>query len=191
MPRAWQTYARLCHPRVRSLALQPSSRAPLTGQGAIMSKAEQIASASLRRLLAPLSAGDSIPDSEDFRKLQGALEYLLPAALAESYPWWRYESIDRFHFSVARKQGREEGEFVGLCLLISDQSWTPLHLYLRAAAVGDALDRLDLRIGEEGPGNGGMTRTPFASNRRNKLLHSLERRLGEISWAYAITRDQA
>ena len=152
------------------------------------SRAEEIASRCLRAVLTPLSPGSSIEDSDEFRTFQSAMEYVIPSALQEKYPWWRYESLDAFRFAVARKLGPEEAELIGLCLLISDQTWTPLHLRLRVSALSDSIEWLDCRLGEPGEGNGGMVRTPYKSTGETKLLSSVAQRLGSISWTYTITR---
>jgi hypothetical protein len=153
------------------------------------SKAEKIASRCLRAILAPISAGAAIEDSDDFSDFQSAMEYFIPSILEEEYPWWRWESLDAFSFAEARKTGAEEAEFIGLCLLITDQTWTPFHLRLRIASLGDNIEWLVCRLGESGTGNGGMIRTPYGSSRETtRLLNSVVDRLEFIAWAYTITR---
>ena len=142
---------------------------------------------SLRAALAPLAVGSFIEPSEDRRSFESALEFLIPARLQDEYRWWRYESFDGFLFTVARKVGPHEAEFVGLCLLISDQSWTPLHLRLRVSPDDDALDSMECKVGEVGEGNGGMVRTPYGSTRESKVLHSVAQRLDSIPWAYTLS----
>ena len=149
-------------------------------------RAERIACQSLRAALSLLPVGSSIEPSEDRKSFQSALEYVIPARLKREYSWWRYESVDGFLFTVARKVGPLEAEFVGLCLLISDQSWTPLHVRLRVSADDDAFESLECRVGEVGDGNGGMVRTPYGSTRESKVLHSVAQRLDSISWAYTL-----
>jgi hypothetical protein len=154
-------------------------------------RAEEIACSRLRAILDPLALGASIDDSEAFQDFQSALELVLPVALAESYAWWRNESLDAFRFSIARKLGPGEAEFVGLCLLISDQSWTPIHLRLRVSSRSDTFESLALDVGERGSGPGGMARTPYGSSQEAKLLHSVAPRLDSIDWAYSTERGAA
>jgi len=104
------------------------------------SKAEKIASRCLRAILAPISVGADTEDSDDFSDFQSAMEYVIQSILEKEYPWWRWESLDAFSFAVARKTGAEEAEFIGLCLLITDQTWTPFHLRLRVASQGDTIE---------------------------------------------------
>ena len=151
------------------------------------SRAERIACQSLRAALAPLAAGSFIEPSENRRSFESAMEYVIPARLKHEYSWWRYESFDGFLFTVARKVGPQEAEFVGLCLLISDQSWTPLHLRLRVSPGDDAIEWLECKVGEVGEGNGGMVRTPYDSTRESKVLHSVAQRLDSILWAYTLS----
>ena len=152
------------------------------------SKLEEIASRCLRASLAGLPLQASISTSDHFSKFQSALELLVPSLLVDKYPWWRRESLDAFEFAVARRLRREEAEFIGLCLLITDQAWTPFHLRLRISPRVDQIEALECKLGESGVGNGGMVRAPYGSLRATKLLYSVERRLQSISWAYTITR---
>lgn len=153
------------------------------------SRAEEMASRCLRAILAPLPYGAVIHDSDDFSLFQRALEYVLPSALREVYPWWQHESLDAFRFAVARKIGIEEAEFIGLCLLISDQTWTPIYLRMSIARESDSFDWLECRVGELGDDAGGMLRIPHKSARINELPGSVEQRLESIQWAYTISRD--
>lgn len=156
-----------------------------------LTKAEYAASVSLRTLLGPLLSGSTIEDSDTLGEFKSALEIFLPSELAKSYAWWRGESLDAFRFSVARKVGPDEAEFVGLGLLISDQSWTPLHLRLRVASQDERIDWLELKLGESGSGSGGIVRTPDGAKHEAKVLHRLATRLESIDWAYAIQRGTA
>lgn len=162
------------------------------GRGALelksASKAEEVASRALRVLLERLAYGSAIDDSDQFSNFQSALEHFIPAALRETYPWWEHESLDAFRFAVSRKLGPDEAEFIGLCLLISDQTWTPIHLRLRLAANENRLEQFLLFLGESGTGNGGMVRMPYNSASDGKLVRSVEPRLQSIQWAYTLKR---
>jgi len=88
--------------------------------------AEKIVSQELRAILARVVTGAPIEHSEQLDQFQSALEFFLTEELG-----WPQESFDAFRFAVARKVAPEEAEFVGLALLITDQAWTPIHLWLR------------------------------------------------------------
>lgn len=152
------------------------------------SRAEETASHCLRAVLAPLSPGAPIEDSEDFSTFETALSRVIPSALAEVYDYWRYEGLDGFRFAVARKVGPEEAEFVGLCLLVSDQTWIPLHVHLRITHGSDHIDWLECKVGEFGNGEERMVGTSYGSTRETKALYSVVNRLESISWVYRITR---
>jgi hypothetical protein len=149
---------------------------------------EETASRCLRTVLVSISAGSTISASDEFSTFQSALERVIPSTLEVEYPWWRHESLDAFRFAVARKVGPEEAEFIGLCLLISDQTWAAMYLRLRVASQSDKIEWLECRLGESGTGNGGMVRTPYGSSRETKLLYSVMNDPDSIQWAYTVTR---
>jgi hypothetical protein len=154
----------------------------------VNSKAEEIVSRSLRTLLRPLPVGASIEDSDEFITFQTALTRVIPSTLGETYDCWRHEGLDWFRFAVAHKLGPEEAEFVGLCLLVGNQAWIPLHLRLRIASENNCIDWLECKVGELGNDGERVTGTPFGSTRETKLLYSVVNRLGSIPWTYQITR---
>lgn len=147
------------------------------------STAEKIVSHELRAILAPVATGAPIEDSEQLDQFQSALEFFLAEELG-----WRQESFDAFRFAVARKVAPEEAEFVGLALLITDQAWTPIHLWLRLSPDSDQIASLDCRVGEPGKGAGGLVRIPYGSDLADKVLYSLPERVGGISWVYRAAR---
>jgi hypothetical protein len=152
------------------------------------SRAEEIASRCLRASLPELRPEAFIPTSDHFREFLSALEWVISELLIENYSWWRREGLDGFELAIARKLAAEEVELIGLCLLVSSQHWTPLHLRLRIARHADEIEWLYCKLGEAGSGDGGMVRAPYGSLRATKLLYSLEGRLESISWAYTVTR---
>lgn len=145
---------------------------------------ESLVGARLRKVLAALGEGAAIPASSAFEELQDALEVWVPALLG-----WRYESIDAFRFASARKLTDLSAEFLGLGLLISDQTWTPLYLRVTLARSADSFDSVQCSLGEPGTGAGGLLRVPFTSKKADVLLASLPSRAGEIPLVFAITRS--
>jgi hypothetical protein len=152
------------------------------------SKAEALASRSLRALLAPLEDGAPIPDSREYLELQSALEFLLPDLLAEEHAFWRHQELDGFRFERARRTSPCAAELVGHCILIDDQCWAPIYLRIRAAAQEDALEHVDCRIGEAGPGSGGIERIPFHSSRLTKHFYAFVDRADTVPWVYRCVR---
>jgi hypothetical protein len=150
------------------------------------SRAEEIISRSLREILADLPNGVSIGDSEQFREVLSGLEFFLPhQVLSEIYPEWNHESLDGILPLMARKTGDREAEIFGVCIIISDQTLTPLHVRLQVAASTDELSWLECRLGERG--KHGMVRTPYSSSAVAKRLHALDCKAHEIDWVYKAT----
>ena len=139
--------------------------------------------------LSSLRVGDNIDESEHFREFQGALERFLPECLAENHPSpWRKESLDAFRFALRRKVGPNEVELLGVCLLISDQTWTPFRALLRASSTDTGLDRVDFTLGETDGLGRGMVRTPYASSKLTELLYRLANRPESVDWSYSFKR---
>jgi hypothetical protein len=105
--------------------------------------------------------------------------------------YWRYEGLEGFRFGVARKQDTDEAEFIGLCLLVGDQTWMPFHLRLRIAPKDDHIVSLECKVGELGMDNSLMIGTSYGSSRETKLLYSVVNRFESIRWAYTIKRGAA
>ena len=148
------------------------------------SSLESLVSVRLRAVLAVLGDGASIPASSAFQELQDALESWVPALLG-----WRHESIDAFRFASARRLSDLTAEFLGLCLLISDQTWTPLHLRVTLAPSSDSVASVQCGLGEPGIGASGLLRVPYASKEADTLLASLPSRVHELPWVFAMSRS--
>jgi len=156
----------------------------------MISKSEELTGRSLRSMLAPVRVGDSFADSEEFQDLQLALEHFLPDVLRKVYPReWRGQSFDGFSFAVARKTGPSEAEFLGLGLLIADQTWTPVRIHLRAAHEADSITWLACKVGDAGAHGRNKTRLPFGSTKVGKLLAAVEENPNDIEWAFSVVRE--
>jgi hypothetical protein len=153
------------------------------------SRPEEVANRCLLAVLTNLRVGDNIEDSEDFRSFQSALERFLPECLAEKYPSpWSYESLDAFRFALARKIGADEAEFLGICLFISDQTWTPFRALLKASSTDGELEKVDFALGEADEFGRGIVRMPYASSRLTELLFRLANRPESVDWTYSFKR---
>jgi hypothetical protein len=152
----------------------------------VASKAEQSVSRSLRTILADLPNGASIPESEQLYDLFAGLEYFLPQVLRRIYPEWEHESLDGFCPLVARKTADAAAEIFGLCILITDQTLTPIHLHIQAAQNTDEVSWLECNLGEAG--EDGMVRIPWPrGNATDPLVQALEGRADTIAWVYKVT----
>lgn len=146
---------------------------------------EQRLARSLRRLLAPLPNGSPINESPELYDIECGFEYYLPTVLFEVHPEWKWESFDGFLFKVARKIGPGEVEFLGWCILISDQTVTPIHIQLQVSENKDEIEWLVLKVGERQPGTNTMTRLPYPSLTK-KVMLLLEQRLDDVDWYYVV-----
>jgi len=106
----------------------------------MMAKFEELAAQYLRLVLQGVQLGEHIPESPARTQLQSALELFLPLMLRGTDPsHWRLEAFDAFEFPVARKTGPLEAEFRGVGLLLTDETWTPVQVRLRAAEATDVI----------------------------------------------------
>ncbi|HEV8001565.1 MAG TPA: hypothetical protein VGP63_16885 [Planctomycetaceae bacterium] len=113
------------------------------------------------------------------------LEFFIPEVLRGLYTEWDRESLDGFLPPLFVKCAENEVDLFGLCILISDQTVTPIHVQLQVRDAVDEVSWLDCRLGEMS--EHGMIRTPYrewaaASARILALGHSPER----IDWVYRV-----
>jgi hypothetical protein len=150
------------------------------------SRAEQTISRLIRTVLAELPSGASIPESERFRNVLSHLEFYIPALLREIHPEWDEESLDGVIPVVARKTAEGEVELFGLCIIISDQTLTPIHVRIQVAASNDEISWLECTLGERG--QDGIVRMPYQSRHAaTKRLYALDGRADLIEWVYKVT----
>jgi hypothetical protein len=151
------------------------------------SRAEESISRSLRAILADLPDGASIGHSEQFRAVLSGLEFFLPhQVLCEIYSEWNHESLDGILPLVAKKTRDGEAEIFGLCIIISDQTLTALHVRLQVDSSTDVVSWLECRLGERG--KHGMVRTPYeSSSAAAKRLYALDGKQDQMDWVYKVT----
>lgn len=136
-------------------------------------RAEEIVSSNLRNILGALAQGESIEESESLLDVENGLERFLPVILADKYPEWEAESLDGFYFVKASKTDENEVEFFGMCILISDQTWTLIHLRLRIAQSDNEIEWLTCRLGEYTQ-DGLLKKVPYDSSETHRYLHKME-----------------
>lgn len=147
---------------------------------------EESIARSLRTILDKLPTGAIIEPSDELREYFSGLEYFVPQVLREIHPEWNHESLDGFLPKVARKTGEGEAEFFGHCILISDQTLTPIHLCLQIDLTEDEVLWLVCKLGERG--DDGMMRVPYESiMEAYKRLISLGDHPDKIDWVYKVT----
>jgi hypothetical protein len=133
--------------------------------------------------------GASVASSEHLQDLLDGLEFFIPEVLRDIHHDWDYESLDGVIPVVVRKVGEREAELFGLCIIISDQTLTPIHLRLQPSASSDEVSWLECQLGEKG--EQGMIRTPYELlDRAIKPLYALEGKEDMIDWLYKVTCGQ-
>jgi hypothetical protein len=153
------------------------------------SRAEQSVSRSLRTILVDLPKGASIAGSEHLQDFFAGLEYFLPEVLRSTHSEWGHEGLDGFCPLVARKTSDAEVEIFGLCIIVTNQTLTPIHLRIQASNSSDEVSWLECKLGEVG--EHGMVRMPWpAKNATSKMVHALEGRADTIEWVYKVTFGQ-
>ena len=124
-----------------------------------------------------------IDKSDDFRDVLTALEFFLSKLLREAYPNFKDESLDGIYPEAARKTGDDEIEIIGLCVLISDQTLTPLQVRLQLDATDDACSWIECRLGESIAGE--MRKAPYSRSLVSGKLQVVER-LDSVEWVYRV-----
>lgn len=156
----------------------------------MISRSEELAARSLRSVLAAVGVGDSFEDAQELADLELALERFLPYVLRDVYPReWKAEAFDGFSFAVARKTGPAEAELLGLGLLITDQSWTPVHIHLRVDPDSDRLAWVRCQVGDNAAQRRSERRLPFGSGKVGKLLSSVGERPADVEWVFSAVRE--
>jgi hypothetical protein len=150
------------------------------------SRLQRSISRSLRKILADIPKGASIPESKQFHDIMGDLEFFLPAVLRVIYSEWNQESLDGVFPILARKTGDVEVEILGVCIIISDQRYTPFHLRLQIGASADEVYWFECRLGERGPHGMQTTPSPFLTGLK-KRINALEGRADQLEWVYKAT----
>lgn len=147
--------------------------------------AEESVSTFLHMITEDVPDGGSVRESEHLQNLLDGLEYYLPEVLRRTYLEWEHESLDGFYPLVVRKAGDAGIELFGLAIIITDQTTTPIHVFIQADVAGHEVTWLALQLGEKG--EEGMVRNPWQTKiRTDKLVNSLDGRLGTFEWVYEV-----
>ena len=153
---------------------------------------------SVRTILDQVTTGDKIEESDDLQEFLNALEWFIPEVLEEIHSEWKNECLDAVLPHLTRKTGEREVEVFGLCILITDQTFTPIYVKLQIHSSEDKITLLECKLGEKDPR--GKIRTKYCSpssiikkyrmpyqfpNSKSKKKHSLEGRAKQL---YSIVR---
>lgn len=122
----------------------------------------------------PLPVNAPIPESEIFNDALSALEYFIPEVLREVYDEWKYEFLDGIYPGLALKTNDYEAEIAGLGIILSDQTYTPLHVRLKLLSDQDEVSWFDCKLGEV---------DPRGLSKKMDTIAIVER-LHRIEWSY-------
>ncbi|WP_435016498.1 hypothetical protein TA3x_004064 [Tundrisphaera sp. TA3] len=153
-----------------------------------MSRLQREISKTLRSILLGLPINADIPDSGEFGYVLGNLEFFLPAVLKTKYAEWQNESLDGVWPLVATKRGEQEIELLGLCMIITSQRYTPIHLRIQIHPSSDRIVWLECELGENGPGGMQVTPRRFVDSLRGRI-RGLGANIDSIDWAYRVGFD--
>jgi hypothetical protein len=150
----------------------------------MMAKFEELAAQYLRLALRGVGEGQDIPSSEAVTQLQSALELFLPLIMRGADPnHWRLEAFDAFRFPFATKTGPAEAEFRGAGLLLSDETWTPVRVRLRAADDSDTIAWGSCQVGDRRVER--AQRPAADSPDLARLLTSVSEQPDNVAWAFS------
>lgn len=143
----------------------------------------------LHALLARVAVGSTftVAPSSD---LCASLELFIPTLLSARHPEWKSESLDGVFVAIARKTGAATAELAGTCILISDQTVTPLLTEITLSLSGERIESFRARIGEPGGGRLGISGPGCNSKEAQAPLAAVDARRRSIAWAYDITNRQ-
>lgn len=150
-----------------------------------VSRAEENIGQYLRTALADIEIGGFVEERCLTREL-GGLDFFLPQVLREKYNFWKSESLDGVCPIYVQKLAERQVEIVGICILITDQTVTPIHLRMEVSADADSIQWLECRLGEKQP-NGGMARVKYTSAWPLNSLLAIKQDPDAIEWCFAIT----
>jgi hypothetical protein len=153
-----------------------------------LSRLEAIVASELNALIKNISVGSTL-NVEPSANLLSALELYIPQLLSRQYSEWEKESLDGFFLANAQKIGSESAEFSGLCILISDQTVTPVFIGLALTKSRDSIASYQVFLGEPGGGRLGISGPPCNSANSHRLLETINARLSNIHWSYVITNE--
>lgn len=105
--------------------------------------------------------------------------------LQREHSEWANESLDGFFWSSTIKSDNSSAELVGTCILISDQTVTPIALNITVVD-SRTLGALRIRLGEAGEGALGISGPTCNSAAAIAMLHALNGRLPAVDWVYDV-----
>jgi hypothetical protein len=153
------------------------------------SYAEQQIADGLRSILSHLPDGAEIGDSPRFRDVQTAFEFFVTEVLVKDHAEWQRESLDGFFFLTARKTADLTAEFFGLCILIRDQTTTPISMRLQVSSSANELHWFECKLGDADE-NAADRKKVIPFDLTEQRVRALSGREDQINWVYQATFGQ-
>jgi hypothetical protein len=122
--------------------------------------------------------------------LCSSLELYVPQVLRRTHSEWSGESLDGVFVARARKVGDATIELAGTCVLISDQTVTPILVVLALSPSGDRIGSVRVSLGEPGGGRLGISGPACDSPKAGRLLATVVPRLASIPWSYDVASPE-
>jgi len=151
--------------------------------GSSVRRLRRVLAEELAKLLLNVRVGESL-SLDPAGTACGCLELLIPKELSAVYPEWASESLDGVFVLSAVRAELNLIEVVAACILITDQTLSPLRLDLRLAEAGHDLAEMRIRIGEPGGGALRVSGPRYDPARATEFLRQLGPRLEAIPWVY-------
>ncbi|MEL6195488.1 MAG: hypothetical protein AAFZ38_10635 [Myxococcota bacterium] len=126
--------------------------------------------------------------SESLQELLTAIEYLLPDVLDSQFESWHGGGFDGFLPETARLT-EDALEVRGVCILIADQTTTPIELIIRRGRADDTVF-VSGRLGKA-DNHGRMVRVPYGSSAMGKMMSVVGQAPDSIEWVYEFTQGAA
>lgn len=137
----------------------------------------------VKSLLMSASIGDefAVHPSSDLCYL---LELFIPKLLSGRYSEWLTEGLDGIFVAYAKKSGRSAAVLIGTCILIRDQTVTPLAIDVVVDLSAEVITYFRVRLGEKGGGCLGISGPSCNSSEARQLLGDVCGRHECIQWVY-------
>ncbi|KNY25864.1 hypothetical protein [Pseudobacteroides cellulosolvens] len=128
-------------------------------------------------------SGVDIYDSEELREALSLFETFISLELRKKYDDWEYESLDGIYEGQILMTGKNKISIIGMCVLVSDQSYIPIYINIEISDSTDEIVWMDCKLAELG--QNGIIKIPYNSNRWNKQMYALD--VNTIAWYYSIS----
>lgn len=150
-----------------------------------MNGPEDHAGSTLREALCRAQVGGALEMDSNFRDLMSYLEMFVPWVLGQVHDW--EEALDGVMPWSSLKTGDREALLVGKCILMDDQTESPIYVKIRHSAAVDEIEWLECGLGVPGPGKSGLLRLPINSAHTHRLANLISEDLQAVDWVFRAT----